>query len=99
MVCGIHNHALCHKLVGLPIVLCLISEEKKLVFDMTSNMVQPKNILSTLKRKRPENVSNIKRIYNVRRQNNKAVKDPKSEMQQLLKRLDYNHYATIFSYK
>lgn len=47
MICDIHNHALCLKLVGHPIVCRLDFEEKKLVSDMTSNMVQPKNILIT----------------------------------------------------
>ncbi|XP_050914631.1 uncharacterized protein LOC127129506 [Lathyrus oleraceus] len=43
-----------------------MSEEKECVADMTLNSVQPKNILVTLKRKRPENISNIKQVNNIR---------------------------------
>lgn len=39
VVFGIHNHALCHKLVKHLIVCRLISEEKELVSDMTLNMM------------------------------------------------------------
>lgn len=51
MICGLHNHALSHKLAGYPIVYHLNYENKKLDFEMTMNMVQSKNILATLKRK------------------------------------------------
>lgn len=60
----------------------MISERKKLVFDMTFNMVEPKNILVTLKRKDPS-ASNNKQIHNVRRQKNKARRGLRSKMQQL----------------
>ncbi|XP_050920489.1 uncharacterized protein LOC127138135 [Lathyrus oleraceus] len=45
---------------------CPFKEEKKCVDDMTLNLVQPKNILATLKWKRPENISKIKKVYNIR---------------------------------
>ncbi|XP_050895737.1 uncharacterized protein LOC127102411 [Lathyrus oleraceus] len=64
VVYGTHNHALYHMLVGHPIVCLHIPEEKELVSNMTLNMVAPKNILATLKRERPQNVS-IKQVYNV----------------------------------
>ncbi|XP_050919722.1 uncharacterized protein LOC127137294 [Lathyrus oleraceus] len=51
------------KLVGHPIVYRLMPEEKECVVNMTLNLVQLKNILATLKRKRPENISNIKQVY------------------------------------
>lgn len=52
VVFGIYNHDLCYKLVGHPIACCLNSVENCLVYDMTLNMVQPKNILATLKHKK-----------------------------------------------
>ncbi|XP_050878109.1 uncharacterized protein LOC127081920 [Lathyrus oleraceus] len=55
-----------------------------------------KNIIATLKRKRPENISNIKQVYNIRYQTNKALKGDRSEMQQLLKLLDYNSYMSRY---
>lgn len=61
----LHNHDLCEKLVGHPIAYQLMPEEKECVVDMTSNLVQPKNILPILKRKRLENISSIKQVYNI----------------------------------
>ncbi|XP_050895720.1 uncharacterized protein LOC127102392 [Lathyrus oleraceus] len=49
MICGLHNHDLCLKLAGHPSVCRLKPEEKECVVDMTLNLVQPKNILATLK--------------------------------------------------
>lgn len=42
VVCWLHNHALCYKLVGHPIVYRLNYEEKIPVFDMTLSMIHPK---------------------------------------------------------
>lgn len=44
VICGIHNHGLCQKLVGHPIVYRMNAKENKLVFDMTLKMVQSKYI-------------------------------------------------------
>lgn len=84
-ISSIHNHSLINKLVGHPIVCRLVSEERKLVSDMTLNIVAPKNIVVSLKPKRPLNISNIKQIYNVHVRDNKTIRGPKSETEQLLK--------------
>lgn len=60
VICGFHNHGMCEKLVEHPIACRLMSEEKEIISDMTLNMVQPKNKLATLKRKRLGNISNIR---------------------------------------
>lgn len=54
----------------------------------------PKNKLAYLKRKRLLNVSNIKQIYNVHARNNNAVRGPRSEIHQLLKLLEDDHYVS-----
>lgn len=76
VIFGIHNHALNDKLVRHPIVCCLVPKYMELVSDMTLNMVAPKNILASLKQKRPLNISNIKQMYNVcaRDEGNKRTK-------------------------
>ncbi|XP_050920180.1 protein FAR1-RELATED SEQUENCE 5-like [Lathyrus oleraceus] len=73
-----------------------MSEEKECVVDMTLNLVQPKNILTTLKRKRPENISNIKQVYNIKYQTNKALRGDITDIQQLLKLLDDNSYMSRY---
>ncbi|XP_050878583.1 uncharacterized protein LOC127082390 [Lathyrus oleraceus] len=96
MVSSVYNYVLCLKLVDHPIVCCLIPKEKELVSNMTLNMKAPKNIHATLKRKNTSNVSNIKKLYNVHAQNNKAATGPRFEMQQLLKLLDDDHYVSMY---
>lgn len=56
VISGIHNHTLCQKLADHPVVCCLIMEENELFSDMTFNMVVPKNMLATLKRKNLQNI-------------------------------------------
>ncbi|CAJ2675026.1 uncharacterized protein LOC123915382 [Trifolium pratense] len=81
VVCGKHNHEMKKDLEGHPIARRLNIEDIKLVQEMTSNRVQPKNILMTLKKRRYDNVANIKHIYNVRHRYNKSIK---GEMQHLM---------------
>ncbi|XP_050876699.1 uncharacterized protein LOC127080422 [Lathyrus oleraceus] len=94
LISDIHNHALTDKLYGHPIVCHLVLEDMKLVSDTTLNLVVPENILASLKQKIPLNVSNIKQIYNVNALNKKVVGGPRSEMEQLLKPLEYDHYVS-----
>ncbi|XP_050919284.1 uncharacterized protein LOC127136806 [Lathyrus oleraceus] len=60
---ALHNHDLCKKFVGHPIVYHLMPKEKECVSNMTLNLIQSKIILATLKRKRLKNISNIKQVY------------------------------------
>ncbi|XP_050910017.1 uncharacterized protein LOC127123881 [Lathyrus oleraceus] len=71
-------------------------KEKECVADMTLNLVQPKNILATLKQKRSKNISNIKQVYNIRYQTNKELRRDRTEMQQLLKLFNDNSYVSRF---
>ncbi|XP_058766134.1 uncharacterized protein LOC131639675 [Vicia villosa] len=87
LVSSIHINYSCHKLAGQSIVCLLNLEEKELVYDMIFNMVSPKHILEMLKHKRPQNVSNIKKMY-------KAIRGPRTKMQQLLKLLDDEEYVS-----
>lgn len=97
MVSGIHNHALNDKLVGHPVICRLVPEERELVSDMTLNLVVPKNLFGSLKRKKPLNVSYIKQIYNMRARNNKTTRGLRYEMQQQLKFLEDDHYVSRYT--
>ncbi|XP_058726781.1 protein FAR1-RELATED SEQUENCE 5-like [Vicia villosa] len=96
VICGLHNHDMCGKLQGHPSVCRLKPEEKTCINDMSLNLVQPKNILATLKQKEPDNVSNIRQVYNIKYRNNKVIRGDRSEMQQLLKMLDDNKYVSRY---
>ncbi|XP_058783295.1 uncharacterized protein LOC131657971 [Vicia villosa] len=94
VIFGRHNHDMCYKLVDHPIARRLKPEEKEIVFVMLLKMVQPKNILRTLKRNRPQNVSYIKQVYIVCGRKNKEIRGPRTKIQQLLKLLEDNHYIS-----
>ncbi|XP_058750117.1 protein FAR1-RELATED SEQUENCE 5-like [Vicia villosa] len=96
VICALHNHDLCAKLQGHPMACRLNPVEKVSIKDMSLNFVQPKNILATLKRKEPVNISNIRQVYNQRYRNNKAIRGDRNEMQQLLKMLDDNKYISRY---
>ncbi|CAK8534629.1 unnamed protein product [Lathyrus sativus] len=63
---------------------------------MTLTLVQLKNILRTLKHKRPKNISIIKQVYNIQYLTNNALRRDRTEMQQLLKLLDDNSYVSRY---
>ena len=65
VICGLHNHALSHTLVGHPYAERLKKDEHKLVVNMTKSQVRPTNILLTLE-KDAHNVTTIKQLYNDR---------------------------------
>ena len=94
VISSMNNHFLFEILFGNSIICHLVLEDKELISDMTLNMVAPKNTLASLKWKRPLNVLNIKQIYNVHARDNKVVRGPKSEMQQLLKLLENDDYVS-----
>jgi len=51
VICGLHNHALSHTLVGHPYAGRLNKDEQELVVNMTKSQVKPANILLTMKEK------------------------------------------------
>jgi len=80
MLNGIHNHELEPKL-GVHLLAGKIKEEeKKRVFDMTKSLTLPRNILTDLKKKNKESVTNIKQVYNALTRWRKGIKGDKTEM-------------------
>ncbi|XP_058740848.1 uncharacterized protein LOC131613171 [Vicia villosa] len=79
VICGLHNHALDNKLHGHPSVSRLKSKEKVIISYMSVIKVMPRNILADCKRKRPDNVSNIKQVYNAHYLKNMEIRGPRAE--------------------
>jgi hypothetical protein len=52
---------------------------------MINNMAAPRNILSTLKKRRKTSSLNAKHVYNARYRMKKADRGPRTEMQHLMK--------------
>ncbi|PNX76807.1 hypothetical protein L195_g032766, partial [Trifolium pratense] len=66
VVNGTHNHKLDKELEGHLEVGRLKPNEKGFLDEMTRNLVTPRNIISTLKDRDPENKTSAKQIYNAR---------------------------------
>ena len=92
VICGLHNHALSHTLVGHPYAGRLKKDGHELVVNMTKSQVKSANISLTLKEKNAHNVTTIKQLYNARYTYNRSVRGPRTEMQQLMTLLERDQY-------
>ncbi|KAH6801481.1 hypothetical protein C2S52_001945 [Perilla frutescens var. hirtella] len=88
VVCGSHNHRPIEQFEGHSFVGRLNKEEDTLLFDMTKNMIKPRNILMAIKDKNSRNATTMKTIYNVRHKHRIVEKAGRSQIQQLMKRLN-----------
>nr|KJB24588.1 hypothetical protein B456_004G152900 [Gossypium raimondii] len=66
VICDQHNHPLAQLMEGHAYARQLKEKEKKLLVDLTSKNVTPRDILSTLNEQDENNVSTLKTIYNAR---------------------------------
>ena len=92
---GVHNHPIGSKLEGHHLAGILIEKDKKIVANLTRNMVEPKNILMNLKDKRKYTLTNIKQVYNAHQRFKKFVRDERSKMQHMLKCLKDHKYVDL----
>jgi hypothetical protein len=90
---GIHNHELDKELDGHLVVGRLKARMKEARVEMTRNLVQPRNSMSTLKERYPDNVTSIKQIYNDHYRLKVKTRGSRTEMQQILKLLKQNKYV------
>ncbi|KAH6771224.1 hypothetical protein C2S52_016027 [Perilla frutescens var. hirtella] len=93
VTCGFHNHPLTKQFEGHSFIGRLNKEEETMLFDMTNNMIKPRNILMTIKEKNKRNTTTIKTIYNARHKHRIVEKAGRSQMQQLMKRLNECNYV------
>ena len=92
LMCGSHNHELAKSLVGHPYAGRLTKDEKTIVVDMTKSMVEPRNILLTLKEHNVNSYTTIKQIYNARSAYHSSIRGNDTEMQHLMKLLERDQY-------
>ncbi|GAU47202.1 hypothetical protein TSUD_89110 [Trifolium subterraneum] len=71
--------------------------ETLLVNEMTKNLVPPRNIISTLKERDPENTMSSKQCYNARYRYKAKMRASMSEMQHMFKHLSDSKY--FFKYR
>jgi len=76
-----------------------LEDDKKVVHDLTNSSVKPNNILTNLKKKRQESMTNIKQIYNERHKFKMAKKGDLTEMQFLISKLEENGYVYFIKEK
>ena len=92
LMCEIHNHDLAKSLVGHPYTGRLTKDEKIIIVDMTKSMVKPRNILLTLKEHNANSCTTIKQIYNARSAYRSSIRGSDTEMQHLMKLLEWDQY-------
>ncbi|XP_012828824.1 PREDICTED: protein FAR1-RELATED SEQUENCE 5-like [Erythranthe guttata] len=92
VVFGIHNHPCFPNLEGHAYATRLTSEEMKIVEEMSNALVQPKAILTTLKKRDETNVAEIKTIYNARHRLQAIEKASRSQIQLLMTKLSEHNY-------
>ncbi|KAD2394117.1 hypothetical protein E3N88_41094 [Mikania micrantha] len=91
-----HNHEAAQHLEGHPFVRRLSQDEQKMVAQLTEQHMDPRNILSTIKKQNPDNVSVIRDIYNAQQKikNEKKVgTTPMQVLENLLHSKDYVYYT------
>lgn len=71
----------------------LMEDDEKIVHDLTDSSVKPKNILTNLKKKRKESITNNKQVYNERHKFKKSKRGDLTEMQYLISKLEENGYV------
>ncbi|KAK2388676.1 protein FAR1-RELATED SEQUENCE [Trifolium repens] len=87
-----HNHELDKGLEGHMVVGRLKRKEKETMDKLTRNLVAPKNILATLKKRDPENKTNQKQNYNSHHRLKLSMRASMTEMEHLFKKLAENNY-------
>ena len=92
LICGVYNHELANSLVGHPYAGQLTKAEKTVIADMTKSMVNPRNILLTLKEHNANNCTTIKQIHNARSAYCSSIRGSDTEMQHLMKFLERDQY-------
>ncbi|KAH6787647.1 hypothetical protein C2S52_007199, partial [Perilla frutescens var. hirtella] len=93
VICEIHNHPPIEHFEGHSFVGRLNKDEETILSDMTNNMIRPRNILMTIKEKNKKNTTTMKTIYNVRHRYRMVEKAGRSQMQQLMKKLNECNYV------
>ncbi|GJS75907.1 FAR1-related sequence 5-like protein [Tanacetum coccineum] len=93
MVCDQHNHRPTENLEGHAYARRLSEDEFRLVEDLTSKTVPPREILSTLKDQYETNLLTLLTIYEAQKKIRKNEKGVKTPMQFLVSVLDIHHYV------
>ncbi|XP_021817352.1 uncharacterized protein LOC110759580 isoform X1 [Prunus avium] len=93
VVCGVHNHASTEYSEGRSYAGRLSEQETSLLIDLSKSLVRPKEILSTLKQRDELNATTIRTIYNARQRQRVKEKAGRSQMQQLLCKLNEHDYV------
>ena len=89
---GVHNHEMVSYVAGHLIAGRLMEDDKKIVHDLTNSSVTPKNIMTNLKKKRQESMTNIKQVYDEHHKFKKAKRGDLTEMLYLISKLEENKY-------
>ncbi|XP_038679472.1 uncharacterized protein LOC119980749 [Tripterygium wilfordii] len=92
VVCRTHNHAPAMYMEGHPYPGRLSKFETQFMVHLSTKNVKPRDILTSLKKQNPDNVSTIKTVYNARQKFQTAEKAGKTQMQVVMSFLQCEGY-------
>lgn len=92
VICGVHNHPIYDSMLGHSYAGRLQKDEEDYVIAMSNANSRPKDILCGLKVQFPENKSTVRNIYNARLKNKSIEHAGRTQMQQLMFRLNGHRY-------
>ena len=73
----------------------LSEKEERLVVDMSKSLIQPRDILYTLKQKNKLNVNTMRIVYNARKKFKIVEYASRSQIQQLMNKLSGHAYIEV----
>lgn len=88
-----HNHPYASTLEGHPYAMRLEDDEFHLVEELSKYNVQPRYILSTIKARNPDNVSNVRNVYNAQTKIRAVIRGDRTQIQLLMSHLTRTGYA------
>ncbi|TYJ38618.1 hypothetical protein E1A91_A04G004200v1 [Gossypium mustelinum] len=91
MICDQHNHPPAQHMEGHAYARRLKENEKKLLGDLTSKNVTPRDVLSTLKEQDENNISTLKTIYNARKKLHSSQNVDKTPIQHCRQSIKSQH--------
>ncbi|KAC9183977.1 hypothetical protein E3N88_46217 [Mikania micrantha] len=87
-----HNHLAAEQLGGHPYAMRLNENETRLVEQLSNQNMLPRDILAAVKDQNPENVSNLRNIYNARRKLRIGQNTGETPIQVLFSTLQRNNF-------
>ncbi|KAK5834544.1 hypothetical protein PVK06_018426 [Gossypium arboreum] len=97
MICDQHNHPPAQHMEGHAYAKRLKENKKKLLGDLTTKNVTPRDVLSTLKEQDENNISTLKTIYNARKKLHSSQNVDKTPIQSIKSQHEWDSFRAMWT--